>query len=109
MVTRARFERATPSFGGWCSIQLSYRATQPDDNGFAPSLEQAHSPRDALDLNPQSIAIRRLAYDELLASQLALALMRNRMKKTSGRTFRASGALRDDLETGLSGVRSIRR
>lgn len=21
MVTRARFERATPSFGGWCSIQ----------------------------------------------------------------------------------------
>ena len=27
MVTRARFERATPSFGGWCSIQLSYRAT----------------------------------------------------------------------------------
>lgn len=27
VVTRARFERATPSFGGWCSIQLSYRAT----------------------------------------------------------------------------------
>ena len=21
LVTRARFERATPSFGGWCSIQ----------------------------------------------------------------------------------------
>ncbi len=29
MVTRARFERATPSFGGWCSIQLSYRARNP--------------------------------------------------------------------------------
>ena len=28
VVTRARFERATPSFGGWCSIQLSYRATR---------------------------------------------------------------------------------
>ena len=27
MVTRVRFERTTPSFGGWCSIQLSYRAT----------------------------------------------------------------------------------
>ena len=27
-MTRARFERATPSFGGWCSIQLSYRATR---------------------------------------------------------------------------------
>lgn len=29
-MTRARFERATPSFGGWCSIQLSYRATIVD-------------------------------------------------------------------------------
>ena len=28
MVTRVRFERTTPSFGGWCSIQLSYRATR---------------------------------------------------------------------------------
>jgi hypothetical protein len=27
VVTRARFERATSSFGGWRSIQLSYRAT----------------------------------------------------------------------------------
>ena len=26
MVTRPRFELGTPSFGGWCSIQLSYRA-----------------------------------------------------------------------------------
>ncbi len=30
MVTRARFERATSSFGGWRSIQLSYRATIVD-------------------------------------------------------------------------------
>ena len=34
MVTRARFERATPSFGGWCSIQLSYRATLGRSAGF---------------------------------------------------------------------------
>jgi len=36
VVTRARFERATPSFGGWCSIQLSYRATTvvPEDHRF---------------------------------------------------------------------------
>ena len=30
MVTQARFERATPSFGGWCSIQLSYWATRAE-------------------------------------------------------------------------------
>ena len=28
MVTQAGFEPATPSSGGWCSIQLSYWATR---------------------------------------------------------------------------------
>ncbi len=37
MVTRARFERATPSFGGWCSIQLSYRATVVGPTGLEPA------------------------------------------------------------------------
>ncbi len=27
MATLGRFERPTPSSGGWCSIQLSYRVT----------------------------------------------------------------------------------
>ena len=40
VVTRARFERATPSFGGWCSIQLSYRAsgrTLAENRNLAPT------------------------------------------------------------------------
>ena len=36
----------------------------------------------------------RLAFDELLANQLALAMVRQHMKKTSGRVLKGDGALR---------------
>jgi ATP-dependent DNA helicase RecG len=39
----------------------------------------------------------RLAFDELLANQLALAMVRQHMKKTSGRVFVGDGALRRRL------------
>ena len=35
VVTQAGVEPATPSFGGWCSIQLSYWATQGVPDGGA--------------------------------------------------------------------------
>lgn len=62
-----------------------------------PSLENAlqtvHHPRDQLDVLPDSVAWQRLAYDELLAGQLALALVRSRMKKAAGRSWRSTGRL----------------
>jgi ATP-dependent DNA helicase RecG len=52
-----------------------------------------HTPESLLDLSPQTQSRKRLAYDEFLASQLALALMRNRMSKSSGRSFKPRGDL----------------
>ncbi len=43
----------------------------------------------------------RLAYDELLANQLTLALVRHRQKRKSGRSFIGTGALRDKLLAAL--------
>ncbi len=55
--------------------------------------------RDALTAlhNPQAdstAARRRLAYDELLANQLALAMMRRHMRQAKGRVFHGDGRLR---------------
>src|SRR5215471_6486828 len=46
---------------------------QQDFTNFADVLRQVHRPAELADLEPQSSAWSRLAYDELLAGQLALA------------------------------------
>jgi len=53
-----------------------------------------HSPQSATDTSPTSKAVERLAFDELLANQLALALIRRARKKAAGRSFIATGAIR---------------
>lgn len=58
------------------------------------SLMRAHGPRDQADLLPQTAPRARLAYDELLANQLALALMRARQRRQRGRSVRGDGHLR---------------
>lgn len=44
---------------------------------------------------------QRLAYDELLANQLTLALVRSQNKKKAGRAFQCAGALRDQFLANL--------
>ena len=53
--------------------------------GWKESIVAAHAPRCADDLAPAHPARRRLAYDELLANQLALALVRHRARRRKGR------------------------
>ena len=64
--------------------------------GFASAAESfraLHDPRDATDIDPQAPARRRLAYDEFLAGQLSLALVRQRLRKVAGIPVHATGAL----------------
>jgi ATP-dependent DNA helicase RecG len=58
------------------------------------ALRTAHEPQSPSDLSPSSLALLRLAYDELLSNQLALALIRRARKKAAGRGFAPPGALR---------------
>ena len=61
---------------------------------FKPALLTAHAPVCDADLLPSAPARMRLAYDELLANQLALALFRSSMRKKPGRSLKSSGRLR---------------
>ena len=51
------------------------------------SLIRAHAPAASADIEPNHPARLRLAYDELLANQLALALIRRRRTTGAGRAF----------------------
>ncbi len=68
---------------------------------FGEALRQAHAPNDAVDVDPRAAHRRRLAYDELLAGQLALALSRQRVKKAKGRPLRGEGRLTAKLLSAL--------
>ena len=69
--------------------------------GFADALRHLHRPPTAADILPESPAWSRLAYDELLASQLALALLRARMRVRAGRGSAAEGRLRARIVAAL--------
>jgi ATP-dependent DNA helicase RecG len=61
---------------------------------FGPALAKAHAPLSQDDLSPATTARRRLAYDELLANQLALMLVRARLRGPGGRAIAGDGKLR---------------
>ncbi len=79
-----------------------------DRNGFpsiAAALLDLHRPAEAAKLSEEELARsparRRLAYDEMLASQLALALVRSRMRRLPGRVNAGDGRLVAAIERQL--------
>ncbi|MEP2829003.1 ATP-dependent DNA helicase RecG [Parvibaculum sp.] len=72
-----------------------------DWTSWSASLTNAHEPQTAKDVEPSASARARLAYDELLANQLALGLVRLRMKKLPGRTIVGTSKLRIKIEDAL--------
>ena len=74
------------------------------------AVRRVHQPVEADDLTPLAPARARLAYDELLAHQLVLALMRRQQRRRPGRAFEGTGklqgALHDRLPFTLTGAQS---
>lgn len=65
------------------------------------TLLATHEPDSQAALEPDHPTRRRLAYDELLANQLALAMIRAAARKLKGRAIAGDGGLRQALATAL--------
>jgi ATP-dependent DNA helicase RecG len=90
--------RRVPVLPEWQDAAWMKRNTFPT---FAAALRGVHHPATPTDLEPQSAVWSRLAYDELLAGQLALALLRGHMRKRAGRGSSAEGRLRANIIAAL--------
>jgi len=65
------------------------------------ALSQVHAPQSEVELSPTTSGRRRLGYDELLANQLALLLVREKMRRKPGRALLGNGALLGTVEGAL--------
>lgn len=80
-----------PPLPEWQDVAWLQRQAWPD---FGAALRNMHTPEDLTVLALDGANRSRLAYDELLANQLALTLVRGQMKRASGRKLGGSGDLR---------------
>jgi ATP-dependent DNA helicase RecG len=87
-----------PALPEWIGDETLDRLNLP---GFAEALGAMHRPQTPEDVDPAGRAATRLAYDELLANQLALLLVRARMRTIAGRAHVAEGALGRRIEAAL--------
>lgn len=65
------------------------------------ALAAVHCPKDQTGLDPATRNRQRLAFDELLANQLALALVRLSQRRQAGRAVAGDGALRAKVAAAL--------
>ncbi len=79
-----------PALPEWIDPALKAREHWPD---WADAMRKVHSPQATSDLSPHAPARERLAYDELLAHQLTLALARAAVRKAKGVASQATGVL----------------
>jgi ATP-dependent DNA helicase RecG len=100
--SRQAMERL-PGLPEWQDASWLAQRDWPD---IGTALARLHRPGEPADVSPASPPWQRLAYDELLAGQLALALVRQSFKSQPGRSVAGDGGIRariaDALPFGLT-------
>jgi ATP-dependent DNA helicase RecG len=94
---RAALDRA-PDLPEWQDAAWLARHKSPS---WREALEALHRPDSERAVTEDSPARRRLAYDELLSNQLALAMVRANLRKLKGRPVKGDGHLRAQVMAAL--------
>jgi ATP-dependent DNA helicase RecG len=95
--TRHALERL-PDLAEWQDAAWLSQRGWPD---LKSALSRLHRPEQAADVSASSTPWLRLAYDELLAGQLALALVRQNQKNQPGRSIAGDGSVRGRIADAL--------
>ncbi len=83
-----------PALPEWISPEVIRRCKFPD---IAQALNRVHMPVELTDILPEGPFWSRLAFDELLAGQLALALVRAQLRRPAGDRHAGDGHLRNKI------------
>ena len=95
--TRQAVERV-PDVVEWQDAAWLKSRGWPD---FKTALARLHKPDDAQDVSNGAPPWQRLAYDELLAGQLALGLVRQNIRAQRGRSISSDGRIRERIVAAL--------
>ncbi len=87
-----------PELGEWIDLPLVDDKEWPS---WRAALDAVHHPETTADLSPTSRARERLAFDELFAHQLTLALVRARARRRAGVSSQGNGQLRGKVLASL--------
>lgn len=87
-----------PDTAEWIDASLLQREGWP---GWAEALQRAHAPEGLQNIAPTDPARARLAYDELFAHQMTLALLRRDRRRQVGLQTVGDGHLRQKVLAGL--------
>jgi ATP-dependent DNA helicase RecG len=79
-----------PDLAEWIDPVQKAQAGWPD---WSQAMRAAHGPQTPQDLSPAHPARERLAYDELMAHQMTLALARSKLRRAKGRATVGTGRL----------------
>jgi ATP-dependent DNA helicase RecG len=83
-----------PELPEWISPEVIRRCSFPP---IAEALRRVHQPVELTDILPDGPFWSRLAFDELLAGQLALALVRAQLRRPAGNRHAGDGHLRNRI------------
>ena len=90
--------KRAPSLPEWQDTEY---LKQQDWMSWMDALKALHNPQNADDLSLRTPARQRLAYDELLANQLALMLIRKARVRSRGRAVKSDGRMRTAVAKAL--------